>query len=188
LRLTGLVYRAHNPRWSFAPVSGDGAARYGGRFNPIGTPALYTSRRMETAWFEAQQGFAFKAQPLTICAYEVDCRDIVDLAEEKSRRELGVTAADLACAWEDLVSRGERPPGWRLAERLIASGVAGIIVPSFAPGAGAADRNVVFWRWADIPPNKVAVIDDEARLPRPPMQAPRDSAAFSGRFYQPSSL
>ena len=82
MRLTGLVYRAHNPRWSFAPVSGEGAARYGGRFNPVGTPALYTSRRMETAWFEAQQGFAFKAQPLTICAYEVDCRDIVDLAEE----------------------------------------------------------------------------------------------------------
>jgi RES domain-containing protein len=27
--------------------------------------ALYTSRRMETAWREAQQGFPFKAQPLT---------------------------------------------------------------------------------------------------------------------------
>jgi hypothetical protein len=27
------VYRAHNPRWSFSPHSGDGAARYGGRFN-----------------------------------------------------------------------------------------------------------------------------------------------------------
>jgi RES domain-containing protein len=36
LRLTGLVYRAHNPRWSFAPYSGEGAARYGGRFNPVG--------------------------------------------------------------------------------------------------------------------------------------------------------
>lgn len=79
---------------------------------------------------------------------------------------MGVTTADLACAWEDLASRGERPPSWRLAERLIASGVAGIIVPNFAPGAGAADRNVVFWRWTGFPPNRVAVIDDEARLPR----------------------
>jgi RES domain-containing protein len=33
---------------------------------------------METAWLEAQQGFAFKAQPLTICAYDVDCADIAD--------------------------------------------------------------------------------------------------------------
>ena len=36
---------------------------------------LVTSRRMETAWLEAQQGFIFKAQPLTLCAYRVDCID-----------------------------------------------------------------------------------------------------------------
>ncbi len=161
-----MVYRAHNPRWAFAASSGEGAARYGGRFNPLGTPALYTSRRMETAWFEAQQGFAFKAQPLTICAYDVDCQDIADLSDDDTRLELGVTAADLACAWEDLASRGQRPPSWRLAERLIASGIAGVIAPSFAPGAGVSDRNVVFWRWADTLPNRVTVIDDEARLPR----------------------
>src|SRR5208283_3004562 len=65
VRLQGLVYRAHNPRWAFSPTSGEGAARHGGRFNPVGVPALYMSRRMETAWLEAQQGFAFKAQPLT---------------------------------------------------------------------------------------------------------------------------
>jgi RES domain-containing protein len=40
------------------------------------------------------------------------------------------------------------------------------MAPSFAPGAGSADRNVVFWRWSDTPPHKVKVIDDEARLPR----------------------
>ena len=166
MRLLGLVHRAHHPRWSFAPTSGEGAARHGGRFNPVGTPALYTSRRMEAAWLEAQQGFAFKAQPLTICAYEVDCADVADLGEVVGRRALGVAAADLACAWEDLASRGVEPPSWRVARRLIADGHVGIIVPSFAPGAGSADRNVVFWRWSDAPPHKVVVIDDEARLPR----------------------
>jgi len=45
----------------------------------VGAAALFTSRRIETAWFEAQQGLASKAQPLTICAYEVDCADVVDL-------------------------------------------------------------------------------------------------------------
>ena len=104
------MYRAHNPRWSFAPHSGDGAARYGGRFNPVGVPTLYTSRRMETAWLEAQQGFPFKAQPLTICAYEVDCTDIADLSEENGRREFGVVMADLTCAWEDLADRRIEPP------------------------------------------------------------------------------
>ena len=39
------LFRAHNPLWSFQPLSGAGAARAGGRFNRIGTPALYLSRR-----------------------------------------------------------------------------------------------------------------------------------------------
>ncbi len=166
MRLAGVVYRAHNPRWSFAPHSGDGAARYGGRFNPVGVPALYTSHRMETAWLEAQQGFPFKAQPLTICAYEVDCTDIADLSEENGRGEFGVAMTDLTCAWEGLVERRLDPPSWILARRLMEKGLSGIVVPSFAPGAGPADRNVVFWRWSDVVPHKVRVIDDEARLPR----------------------
>ena len=168
MRLTGTVYRAHNPRWAFAPTSGEGAARYGGRFNPQGVPALYTSRRMETTWLEAQQGFAFKAQPLTICAYAVDCAEVEDLTDAATRAALSVSEADLACPWEDLAARGREPPSWTLSRRLIAAGTAAIVVPSFAPGAGAADRNVVFWRWsatADAP-CRVAVIDDEGRLPR----------------------
>jgi RES domain-containing protein len=166
LKFTGVVYRAHNPRWAFAPASGEGAARYGGRFNPPGVSALYTSVGVETAWFEAQQGFAFKAQPLTICAYEVDCADVVDLTDLDTRLTHGVTGADLACAWEDLASRGVEPPSWRVAKGLIAGGAAGLMAPSFALGAGPAERNVVFWTWSDTPPHKVTVIDDQARLPR----------------------
>ncbi len=166
MRLSGLVYRAHNPRWSFAPTSGAGAARYGGRFNPVGLPALYAARRMETAWREAQQGFPFKAQPLTICAYEVDCADIADLQDEDSCRALEVSFLDLACPWEDLAERGIEPPSWQVAKRMIVSGHVGIIVPSFAPGATSDDRNVIFWTWSDDLPHRVRVIDDESRLPR----------------------
>jgi RES domain-containing protein len=121
---------------------------------------------METAWLEAQQGFPFKAQPLTICAYDVDCTDIADLSDEQERRNLHVAVADLACTWEDLSARAVEPPSWNLARRLIGEGYAGIITPSFAPRAGSADRNVVFWRWSDERPHKVSVMDDETRLPR----------------------
>jgi RES domain-containing protein len=151
LRFAGVVYRAHNPRWAFAPTSGDGAARYGGRFNPPGVPALYTSLNLETAWFEAQQGFAFKAQPLTICAYEVDCADVIDLTDADTRLAHGVTSADLACAWEDLASRGVEPASWRIAKSLIAGEFAGLIAPSFALGAGRDARNAVFWTWSGAP-------------------------------------
>lgn len=166
MRLTGLVYRAHNPRWSFAPLSGVGAARHGGRLNAVGVPALYTSRRMETAWLEAQQGFPFKAQPLTICSYEVDCTDIADLGDAAACQTLGVDPAELACPWEDIVSRGGEPPSWRISRDLTAAGHAGAIVPSFAPGAGSSDCNVIFWTWSDDLPHRLRVIDDEGRLPR----------------------
>lgn len=166
MRLTGLLYRAHDPGWAFAPTSGEGARLYGGRFNPKGTRALYLSRAIETAWLEAQQGFAFKPQPKTLCAYEVDCDDIVDLTDAAMRAAHGVEVSDLACAWEDIAARGGTPPSWTVAERLRAAGMAGAIVPSFAPGVAADATNVVLWRWSEAPPHRIRVIDDHDRLPR----------------------
>jgi RES domain-containing protein len=166
VKLAGLVYRAHNPKWAFAPDSGEGAAVAGGRFNPVGMPALYTALRFETAWLEAQQAFPFKAQPMTLCAYDVDCEDILDLTDVNTLTEHGITPEDLACPWKDLSTRGIRPPSWQITERLFAANTAGIIVRSFATGAVAADVNVVFWDWAPDPPHQVRVIDDDRRLPR----------------------
>jgi RES domain-containing protein len=147
------------------PDSGAGAARTGGRFNPVGTPALYTSFRLQTAWLEAQQGFPFKAQPMTVCAYEVDCEDILDLTDASIRAAHEVEHQDLSCAWKDQATQGRQPPSWALARRLGEGGVAGIIVPSFARNAAANDVNAVFWTWNKRPPHQVRVIDDEARLP-----------------------
>jgi RES domain-containing protein len=166
MRLRQTVWRAHHPRWSFAPDSGAGAAFHGGRFNRIGTPALYTSLRFETAWLEAQQGFPFKAQPMTICGYEVDCEDIVDLTDPEGRASLGIKLADLKCGWAGMVDRGLVPPSWSVASRLMETGCAGILVNSFASGATEDDVNVVFWHWAPEPPHQVRVIDPGGRLPQ----------------------
>jgi RES domain-containing protein len=65
---------------------------------------------METAWLEAQQGFPFKPQPLTICAYDVDSEPVVDLTDQSSLNDLGFSVATLACAWEDLADQGKAPP------------------------------------------------------------------------------
>ena len=166
MRLTGTVYRAHNPKWAFAPDSGDGAALTGGRFNRPGLRTLYTALRFETAWLEAQQAFPFKAQPMTLCGYEVDCDGMLDLTDPRTRAAHAVAEADLAAPWQDLATRGLTPSGWTLADRLRAAGAAGIVVPSFASGATAQDINAVFWTWAPDGPHRVRVIDDFGRLPR----------------------
>jgi RES domain-containing protein len=65
----------------------------------------------------------------------------------------------------DLATRGIRPPSWAVADRLVRSGIASILVPSFADGATALDVNAVFWRWSDSPPHQVRVLDPLGRLP-----------------------
>ena len=130
------------------------------------TPALYTSFRFQTAWLEAQQAFPFKPQPMPLCAYDVDCPDVVDLTDPSVLAVQGLGPGDLSCPWEGLSNQGIRPPSWTLAQNFAAKGVAAIIVPSFAAGSTLNDINVVFWKWASAPPHQVRVIDDHVRLPR----------------------
>ena len=51
----GPLYRALNPIYAREPLSGRGAELYGGRFNPKGVPALYSSLTVMTALREANQ-------------------------------------------------------------------------------------------------------------------------------------
>lgn len=166
MRFQGLAYRAHDPRWSFKPLSGDGAAVHGGRFNPKGAPALYLALDPMTALKEAAQGFAHKFEPCVLCTYEIDCDDVVDLRGEKERRAAGVAMDDMASPWFAEAAAGREPASWRLARTLIARGAAGLLAPSFVRGATPADVNLVLWRWSAAVPNRVAVFDPSGRLPQ----------------------
>ncbi len=163
---TGAVFRGHDPRWSYSPESGEGAKRNGGRFNPVGIPALYTSMTQAGAWVEAQQSFRHKAQPLTICQYDVNCEKVLDLTDEDVLLACGIKPSQLGGEWIQPSKAGFIPKSWQLSNELRRYGVAAIIVPSYANEASVDMRNIVFFDWSNMPPNKVSVIDDENRLPK----------------------
>lgn len=163
MRFVGTAYRGHNPKWAFAPTSGQGAAIHGGRFNPRGVPALYLATGPEGAFFEATHGLPYKFKPLTLCSYDVDCDDIVDLTTDKARAAAGVTLAEMAAPWAWDLSEGRVPASWNIHQRLHGR-AAGLLVPSFAANAGPEMTNLVLWDWAETRPHKVTVFDPDHRL------------------------
>jgi RES domain-containing protein len=146
------------PRWAHEPLSGVGAARHGGRWNPKGVPALYMSEHYAIAIAEYEQELGIR--PGTLCAYEVKTRAIADLTKPGVLKSLGAKPGDLTGPWKQiaLVER-RRPPSWALAERLIAEGVRGVRVPS----AQARGVNLVLWRWDD---KECQVLDPLGDLPK----------------------
>lgn len=166
MRFVGTCYRAHDPRWSFKPISGEGAALRGGRFNPRGVPALYLSLQILTAIREANHGFAHRIDPCVLCSYRIDCVDVVDLRTDAACQRVDLDPLDLACAWATALADGLRPPSWSTYDRLAVRGASGILVPSYAVGATVEDANLVLWKWGPDHPYRVEVDDPSGRLPK----------------------
>ncbi|NPU63963.1 RES domain-containing protein [Bradyrhizobium sp. 83012] len=166
MRFAGLAYRAHDPSWAFSPTSGEGARLKGGRFNPIGVPALYLGLTVETCALEMGHGFKHRFEPLTICCYDVDVENVVDLSSPRSRTAAAIRLARLKCSWGLELADGKEPQSWKVAVELIAAGAAGILVPSFANGATSKNLNLVLWKWSKRLPFKVTPYDPAGRLPK----------------------
>jgi RES domain-containing protein len=155
-------WRVLAPRWAHQPLSGEVAARNGGRWNPKFMPALYLSSDLTTAVAEYEQDIGIR--PGTFCAYDVHVDCVLNLTSAETLRALRITSAELHAPWKTLVLIQRRvPPGWRLAERLVRRGAAGALVPSVQFHGGT---NLVLWRWNDTPTRKVVALDPEIDLPR----------------------
>lgn len=163
MRYRGLLYRALNPIHARDPLSGEGARRHGGRFNPRGMPALYTSLSVLTAIREANQ--VGTLQPTVLVACEADIGPVFDATDAAALAARGLAPADLAADdWRARMLADGRAPTQGLAERLKAAGFAGMQVRSFARGATDADLNLVLWVWGAAAPTALRVVDDEGRL------------------------
>ena len=154
-------WRMLAPRWSHQPLSGEGAAKHGGRFNERDIPALYMSEDFTTAISEYEQELGIR--PGTLCAYGVDMPCIVDLCDEAVRIELGISLETLHSPWKQVVLIDKKIPAtWQLAARLREGGANGIRVPSVQ----AVGNNLVLWNWAAAPGQHVIAIDPLGDLPR----------------------
>lgn len=144
-------------RWQHRPFE-SGSHLAGGRWNPVGTPALYLSADYGTAIEELHQDIV---RPGTLVAFDIAAHAIADL-----------THADRAittCLWREIYGvRKDVPPSWALAQALIAAGAEGALVPSVQSPGG---RNLVLWRWHDAAtPGEgaaLSLLDPEAALAGP---------------------
>lgn len=183
IRLVGPAFRAHSPKWSYLPLSGDGAKKRGGRFNFKGVPALYLSGDEMTAIREATRGRR-PMQPLTLVEYHLDCEDILDARRIEDPEtlavfsEAGLSQKDIVPGqlggreWRRVAKRmtpghaGAAPASWQLSDVAKRLGYKGMIFPSFLDVSSANAWNVVLWTWAFEGPQKIVPFDPEADLPK----------------------
>ena len=159
----GKLYRALNPVYAREPLSGEGAGRYGGRFNPRGTPALYCSLSILTAVREANQ--VGSLQPTTLVSYEAEIETVFDSTDAAALKAEGIDTATLSATnWRDEMNAKGEARTQTIARSLMSNGYNGLLIRSFAPGAKEDDLNLVLWRWGSAPPARLFLIDDEGRL------------------------
>lgn len=161
---SGLVlWRAFVPRWAHLPLSGEGAARFGGRWNPVGSATIYAARELSTAWAEYNQGFV--QHPALIARLELSEARLADLTDADTLAGLGVTEDIHRCEWRDAVDRGLVPQTHTLRERLLGEDWHGVVYPSVMSPGGTC---VALWRWNGTGAPRLKVVDPDHRLPKTP--------------------
>ena len=162
-RRDATLYRAYVPRWAHDPLSGAGAARFGGRWNRVGQKALYAAFEQSTAWAEYNQSFV--QHPALIAALRLEAAKLADLTTPEGLAAHFAGPRLHETEWRADLDAGRLPETHRLAARLIHAGFDGAIYPSFMSPGGAC---AVLWRWNEAQGATLAAIDPEGRLPRSP--------------------
>lgn len=155
------LWRAYVPRWAYQPLSGEGAARFGGRWNAIGAPAIYAARELSTAWAEYNQGFV--QHPALIARLRLTNAALADLTSREESSRYGLDNSIHQCEWRADLDAGRIPETHRVAKKLRDAGFDGLIFPSFMSPGGTC---VALWRWNEGHGPLLEVVDPEHWLPK----------------------
>jgi RES domain-containing protein len=127
--------------------SGKGAAKTGGRWNPVGLLAVYGSLDVLTATQEAYQninlfGFPMTSiEPRVMAGVKVTIGKALDLTDPRVRAKLGMTLTSMLDEdWESIQASGEEARTQTIGRGCSLAGFEGMIVPSARNRKG---KNVV---------------------------------------------
>lgn len=136
-------------------LSGEGARRFGGRWNPPGLATLYGSTTDMTALEECKANDRYYGVqtkgPRLLVAIEVELNRVLDLTKPEVRRGLGLTLTELTAEdWRKLLDAGRESLTQALGRAVAAVGASGLLARSAVvkrgvngvvfPGASLADR------------------------------------------------
>ncbi|MEX2286844.1 MAG: RES family NAD+ phosphorylase [Planctomycetaceae bacterium] len=143
------AYRSTSPKYANEQdlVTGEGSRQYGGRWNPPGIAAIYSSLTPETAMAEAiahARYYGFPVQsimPRTFVAISFKLQRVLDISDAKLRRKLGISKAKLVKTdWRAAKDAGQSPVTQAVGQAAFDAGIEALIVPS---AVVPTERNLV---------------------------------------------
>jgi len=152
-------------------LSGQGAAGYGGRWNPRGLIAIYASLDPLTAVMESDQNFldsGFSAptlRPRVLAGLTIRLQSVLKVTDRRVRRFLGFTVKDLIMEdWPAIQQAGQEAWTQAIGRGAALAGFEGILVPSARRRYG---KNVVVFPTNLGGGSKVEAIGKEDLPPHP---------------------
>lgn len=153
------LWRVYVPAWGWQPLSGAGAARFGGRWNPVGMAAIYAAVELTTAWSEYNQGLT--QHPGLVVRLLLTGGRLADASDAPTRARFAIPDDLGGDLWRAAAASPAGSPTQAAALAMRAE-YDGIRYPSAMSLGGS---NVALWRWNVPAGPALAVEDPEGRLP-----------------------